>query len=293
MDKHFTIVVGIDFSDSSPIVLRHALESAKSQNATLIAVHVLDQSLLEFREASGLGKLSVELLKLQAAEKFKTLLASKGEGCEVEFLVRTGKPADELCKVAKDLEAAVLIISANDMTKRRLGSIAARCVRMASCDVLVLRDWHGGNFQKIVVCTDFSKTADHAIERAGKIAKTYGALLEIVNVMYPPGRDTWGEVLDHKADSLKTYADECREVVDVQIKKCVARNAAALEGVRYERLVLESEMPSIAITAHVESFGADLVVLGTRGHSPIASYFLGTNAERLIQDAPVSVLAVR
>jgi nucleotide-binding universal stress UspA family protein len=35
------------------------------------------------------------------------------------------------------------------------------------------------------------------------------------------------------------------------------------------------------------------VVLGTRGHSRLASYFIGTNAERLLHDATVSVLAVR
>lgn len=293
MDKHFTIVVGIDFSDSSPIVLRHALASAKSQDARLIAVHVLDQSLIDYREASGAGKASVEAMELRAEEKFQALLAGKGEGCEVEFLVRKGKPADEVCKVAKDLEAKLLMISANDMTKSRLGSIAARCVRMAPCDVLVLRDWQGGGFRKIVVCTDFSKTADHAIERAAVIAKLDGALLEIVNVMYPPGRDSWGEVLDHKADAAVTYSDECRAAVSAQLQKCIERNQASLEGVKVETMILESEMASIAITAHVQSIGADLVVLGTRGHSPIASYFLGTNAERLIQDAPVSVLAVR
>ena len=293
MNKHFTIVVGIDFSDSSPIVLRHALDSARSQNATLIAVHVLDQSLLEFREASGLGKLSVGALYTKAEEKFKALLADKGQGCEVDFLVRSGKPADEICQVVKDLEAGVLMISANDMTKSRLGSIAARCVRMASCDVLILRDWHGGNFQKIVVCTDFSKTADHAIERAAVIAKRDGALLEILNVMYPPGRDSWGEVLDHKEDSPMTYSEECHAAVAAQLQKCIERNQVFLQGVRFETLILESEMASVAITAHVKSVVADLVVLGTRGHSPIASYFLGTNAERLIHDAPVSVLAVR
>jgi universal stress protein E len=293
MDKHFMIVVGIDFSDSSPIVLRHALESAKSQDAKLIAVHVLDQSVLEFREVSGQGKPSMDLLKTQAEEKFKTLLAGKGDGCQVEFLVRTGKPADEICKVVKDLEASVLIISANDMTKSRLGSIAARCVRMSPSDVLVLRDWHGGNFQKIVVCTDFSQTADRAIERAAIIAKRDGSLLEIVNVMYPPSRDSWGEVLAHAADSTMTYADECRATVQGQFNKCIERNQTALQGVRFETLILESEMASVAIKEHVKSIEADLVVLGTRGHSPIASYFLGTNAERLIQDAPVSVLAVR
>lgn len=57
--------------------------------------------------------------------------------------------------------------------------------------------------------------------------------------------------------------------------------------------MLESELPAVEITGHVRSIAADLVVMGTHGHSPIASHFIGTNAERLIQDAPVSVFAVR
>jgi nucleotide-binding universal stress UspA family protein len=293
MDKHVTIVVGIDFSDSSAVVLRHAIQSAESRDASVIAVHVLDQSLHDFRETSGLVKPSIELLKSQAREKFEQLLVGNCHGCHVEFLVRDGKPAEELIRVVKDLEAVVLIVSANDMTKKRLGIIAARCVRSAPCDVLVLRDWHGGNFQRILVCTDFSKTADRAIERAARLAKRHAASLEIVHVMYPPARDRWGAVLAHAADSPMTYAEECRAEVDGRLNKCLERNEAALSGVRYEMLVLESEMPSVAITTHSSMVGADLVVMGTQGHSPLASHFLGTNAERLIQDAPVSVLAVR
>lgn len=293
MDKHFTIVVGIDFSDSSPIVLRHAIHHAESRDASVIAVHVLDRSVMEFREASGVKNPSFQLLKSQADEKFQALLVGNSKGCHVEFLVRSGKPAEELNQVAKDLEASVMIVSANDMTKNRLGSVAARCVRTAPCNVLILRDWHGGDFQKIVVCTDFSKTADRALERATHLAKRHGASLEIVNVMYPPGRDNWGAVLSHAADSPLTYTEECRAEVEAKIEKCLERNKTDLKGLRYETVILESEMPSMAITGHVSTSGADLVVLGTRGHSPIASYFLGTNAERLIQDAPVSVLAVR
>lgn len=293
MEKQKIMVVGIDFSDSSPMVLRHALASAKSRSARLIAVHVLDKSQLEFRQASGLGELNPDGLKAKAEKKFEALLAGKADGVDVEFMVKAGKPADELCQVVKDSGAEVLVISANDMTKARLGSIAARCVRMAACDVLVLRDWQGGDFKKIVVCTDFSKTADQAIERAAEVAKRDGALLEIVNVMFPPGLDTWGEVLEHAADSVSTYAEECRATVEAQMKKCIERHQAALSGVRVETLILESEMASVAITTHVKFIGADLVVMGTRGHSSLASYFLGTNAERLLQDAPVSVLAVR
>lgn len=293
MKNHFTIVVGIDFSESSPIVLRHAIYSAKSRDASVIAVHVLDQSRQDFRKSSGLENPGFELLKSQADEKFESLLAGKGDGEHVEFIVKTGKPADELNEVAKNLEASVMIVSANDMTKKRLGSVAARCVRTAPCDVLILRDWHGGDFRKIAVCTDFSKTADRAIRCAGLLAKEHGAELEIINVMYPPGEDSWGEVMDHKADSNVSYEEECRQVVAAKLKKCVERCADALDGVRCETLVLESEMPSVAITEHVKSVGSDLVVMGTQGHSPIVSHFIGTNAERLIQDAPVSVFAVR
>ena len=293
MKDHIAIVVGIDFSESSPIVLRHAIRFAESRDATVVAVHVLDHSCQDFHKLSGLRDPGFELLKLQAEEKFGMLLAGEGNDANVEFLVKSGKPADELNQLAKDLEASVMIVSANDMTKARLGSVAARCVRTAPCDVLILRDWHGGDFRKIVVCTDFSETSDRAINRAAEITRQCGGELEIVNVMYPPNRDSWGEVLEHAADSPVSYAEECRDKVGQMMKSCLNRHEAELDGVRYDAVVLESQMTSVAITEHVKSSGCDLVVLGTRGHSAIASYFLGTNAERLIHDAAVSVLAVR
>ncbi len=293
MKDHITIVIGIDFSESSPIVLRHAIRSAGARGASVTAVHVLDQSRQDFHKFSGLRDPGFELLKLQAEEKFRSLLDSEDQGVNVEFLVKSGKPADVLNEVAKNLEASVMIVSANDMTKERLGSVAARCVRSAPCDVLILRDWHGGDFQKIVVCTDFSETSDRAINSAAAITRECGGELEIVNVMYPPNRDSWGEVLEHAADSPVSYAEECRTKVGQMMESCLKRHQAELDGVRYETMILESQMPSVAITEHVKASGSELVVLGTRGHSAIVSYFLGTNAERLIHDAAVSVLAVR
>lgn len=286
-----TILVGIDFSDSSAVVLRHGLHAAEVSGAKVVALHVLDKGRMEAREASGLEYEGLDILEIEARERF-TRLAGK-DLSRVEFLVREGKPADELAKLAKEIGAAFLVVSANDMTKKRLGSVASRCVRMAPCDVLILRDWHGGNFTKIVVCTDFSKTADRAVRRAAELAKQDGAMLEIVHVMYPPGRDSWGEVLEHAADSELTYEEECRDEVKNKIDECVKRQGDVLAGVRFETVVLESEMPSVKITGHVSSVGADLVVMGTHGNSPVMSYFIGTNAERLLQDAPVSVFAVR
>ena len=292
-NTEFTILAGIDFSDSSPIVLRHAIHAAESRAATVVAVHVLEKGMQEFREASGQVKASFDALKSQAEGRFAKLLEGNAPGVRVEFVVREGKPVDELNQLAKDVGAAILIISANDLTKKRLGSIASKCVRTAPCDVLVLRDWQGGDFHKIIACTDFSENADRAIERAASLARHHGASLEIINVMYPPNRDSWGEVLDHAADSPMTYEEECRSLINGRMEQCLKRCEGALEGVNHEAIIIESQMPSLAITEHARSNGSDLVVLGTQGQSKLASFFIGTNAERLIQDLPVSVMAVR
>lgn len=293
MNSQPTIIAGIDFTDSSPIVLRHALHAAEACGGKVVAVHILDKGLRENREASGLGNPGFETLKAQAEERFAGLMEGKPGGVDMQFVVKIGKPAEEMASLAGELGASFMVISANDMTKKRLGTIAARCLRMVPCDVLVLRDWQGGAFGKIVVCTDFSETAGRALTRAASLAKQSGAHLEIVNVMYPPSRDTWGAVLEHAADSATSYEDECKAAVQAKMDRFLERGAAALEGVRHESLILESEMPAVAITAHVQYIGADLVVMGTQGHSPLMSHFIGTNAERLIQDAPVSVFAVR
>jgi nucleotide-binding universal stress UspA family protein len=50
---------------------------------------------------------------------------------------------------------------------------------------------------------------------------------------------------------------------------------------------------SAAIVDEVRLFGADLVVLGTRGHRGLARWLLGDIAERVIRGSHVPVLQVQ
>ena len=293
MKPEKTFVAAIDFSNSSPLVLRHALRAAESAKADLLAVHILDGSRMEYISSARGEKPDPTLLKEQATEKFSRLMNSVSPGTEVAFRVESGGAAEGITRVVVESAASLLVIGANDMTKKRLGAIAARCVRTAPCDVLVLRDWQGDDFKTIVVCNDFSPTASKAIALAAAIAGNRGASIRIVNVLYPPGLDNWGAALEHRADSSVSYEDECRVRATEMMEQSLAPHGGALAGIDVETRILESEDSSTAITSHVVTEGADLVVLGTRGHSKLASYFIGTNAERLLQDLPVSVLAVR
>jgi nucleotide-binding universal stress UspA family protein len=145
----------------------------------------------------------------------------------------------------------------------------------------------------MVVCDDFSATAARAIAAAAALATSHGASLQIVNVIYPPEMDSWGAVLEHRQDSPTTYAEDCHARANAMMEKSLAPHLEALAGIDWEALVLEGDNSAASITSHVAKVGADIVFLGTHGHSKLASYFIGTNAERLLQELPVSVMAVR
>jgi universal stress protein E len=293
MNAKAPLIAGIDFSAASASVLRQAVHAARRDGGRVVAAHVLDSSSLAWRAASAGGDPAMERLMAQARQRLELLAAAEGDGVELRIEVRCGRPAEELRRLVEDTGASLLVIAANDLTKKRLGGIAASCVRSAPCDVLLLRDWQEGDFLRIVVCTDFSDSSGRALERGAALAAAHGARLDVVHVMYPPSRDIWGEVQEHETDSPRCYADECRAKVDRMMAEFVAGHGASLAGIEVRPVILESTSSATALTFHLQDSGADLAVLGTRGHSRLAGLLLGTNAERLVQDAQVSVLAVR
>jgi hypothetical protein len=63
--------------------------------------------------------------------------------------------------------------------------------------------------------------------------------------------------------------------------------------VKVTPLVVERMNIREAILEHVETTGATLVVLGTRGKTGLREFLIGTTAEKIVQHAPCSILAVK
>ncbi|MGJ8723273.1 MAG: universal stress protein [Roseibacillus sp.] len=287
------IIAAIDFSQSSPSVLHHSLYVSASNSAPVIALHILDENRLPGVKAKDSEDPEIKTLVLNAKSRLESWLKKHTSVEPPENMIRVGHPGKQIQKCVEETHASLLVIAANDTTKSRMGAIASRCVRTVQCDVMVLRRKQRGNFKRVMICTDFSATSALALERAIATALKEGAELHIVHTMYPPAQDVWGEVLEHKMAASETYQEECRSRVDSLMKTFIAPHLEALSQFEYSITILESVCPSIAITAQIKKVEADLIVLGTRGHSPMMSHFLGTNAERLMHDSPVSVLAVR
>lgn len=137
------ILVPIDFSDCSKRALRSAVAFAKQYGAeiTLLSVVPDERTSFEYGE--------VEFLSLQKwrheryERELRKVIEAIDAGLPIHFLVRAGKPFEEIVCAARSLNADVIIISTHGQKNgfaSTLGSTAEKVIRYAPCPVIVVRE---------------------------------------------------------------------------------------------------------------------------------------------------------
>ncbi len=137
-------------------------------------------------------------------------------------------------------------------------------------------------FNDIVVPVDFSECSKAAVTRAVSLAERFGGRVHLIHAVspipYPPEFGYGAEVLEdveaRAALHLSRWAQELREAGREVTDKTVLGPAVD------------------AIQRAVEDAGADLVVMGTHGHTGIKHAFLGSVAARTLRVAPCPVWTV-
>ncbi len=134
---------------------------------------------------------------------------------------------------------------------------------------------------KIVVGVDGSDGSDRAVAEATEVAKRDGAGIVLVHVV---------ERIAAKGDMAPLRADEPEIKERIEKQAADLRDAGVDADVRYESIVLGGPARSIADVA--DEIGADLIVVGTRGHSALAGVILGSVTQKLLHLASCPVLCV-
>ncbi len=287
------VVAGIDFSASSPMVLCHAAKIAAATGAGVVAAHVIAAGSIREWERAADREAQTDERVTEITERLKAMMAENCSGVPNECDVRVGSPPATLDRILTDHRADLLVLGAHDLTKRRLGTVAAACARSAPTDVLILRDWQGHDFRRIAACVDFSASSSAGLDRAITLAEAHEAALEIIHVIYPPDHDPWGRVMDQPLDAETDYGQRVRERASAAMDEFLQPHAARLAKVIFTVHFIESVSPSAAITAHLEAGDIDLVVTGSHAGSRIEDLVLGSNTERLLHDSNGSVLVAR
>jgi len=144
-------------------------------------------------------------------------------------------------------------------------------------------------FSRIVVGTDGSETARHAVQEATELAKKTGASLDIVSAYDPvPASRLREERLEAPSDIEHTVSPS--EDVDATLAEAAKEVEAA--GVTVRTFARQGE-PADAILDVAEEEGADLIVVGNKGMTGAKRFLLGSVPNKVSHHAPSSVLIVR
>jgi nucleotide-binding universal stress UspA family protein len=140
------ILVPIDFSDYSKNALRYAAQFAKTLNAKLFLVYVIEPIIYPSDFSMGQVAIpSAEMDLTKRAEEELDLLARNliDPGLKVERMIKTGKPFVEINEIAKEEDIDLIIMATHGHTGVEhllFGSTAEKVVRKAPCPVLTLRE---------------------------------------------------------------------------------------------------------------------------------------------------------
>jgi universal stress protein A len=138
----------------------------------------------------------------------------------------------------------------------------------------------------ILVPTDFSAHSSAALDSALELARALSARVVLLHSYFVTPPAVTGEfwVLP------PNFMGELRAATCAQLEQLAKRGAET--GVRCEyRASAEPAVDAILDTAKL--LPADLIVIGTHGHTGLKHVVLGSTAERIVRLAPCPVLTVK
>ncbi|MCA1832933.1 MAG: universal stress protein [Actinomycetota bacterium] len=244
------ILVGTDGSESASKAVDLAAGLAAALSAELLIVHAgSDESILE-----------------PAVKSASTL------GVKVTSEFRGGHPSEVLIDFADEKNVDLIVVGDKGQSKGKrvfLGGVPDQVSQHAGCDVLIMRttsEQSAEGYERVLIATDGSKTADRAARKGLAIAASLGAKVSLVHAGHPK---TGQLLLEDTAKNLVSGAPIEAELHPVQGN------------------------PAEAILEVAEKDRADLIVVGNKGMTGAKRLLLGSVPLAISQYSPCDVLIVR
>jgi nucleotide-binding universal stress UspA family protein len=281
-----TIVVGTDGSHSSQAAVRWAAHEAVRRQQLLRIVHVFESEWAEIQYDRGsehvdLAEQRAEAVMATAAGQARA--AAPTVRIEVQTLI--GRAAPELLKAAETAELTVLgNRGRSEFASLLLGSVSQRVATHAAGPVAIVRGRGDVTDGPIAVGVDGSSAAEHVLDIAFELAVGRDCPLSVIRSYLPPVPLWVGDVPAADLESLRGAAE--RAALDELLEPW---------RTKYPQVPVEAQVSrdSAAAVLEAASCGAQLVVVGSRGHGAITGTMLGSTGVELLHHANCPVLIAR
>ncbi len=298
------ILVPLDFSDTSDSALMYARVLARTFGARLHVMHVVDEGWMVASADGFTNEISSVMADLLDTAEIRMMVYLNQEDWQEPRTiteVRAGYPAQEIVTYANDIAADLIVMGAHGrgfLSRLLVGKVADKVVRTAPCPVLTVKNPEHdfvqpdlrrlNNIGSILVATDFGPACESALAYGRSMARTFNARLHVLHV-------TPNALMHSGPESIGVNLVEAQATIDAD----GTRRLEAFVGEDDRRelgaiaVVRSGRTPADEVAAYATAHGIDLIIAGTHGRGPVAHFFMGSVAERIVRMAPCPVLTVR
>ncbi len=231
-----------------------------------------------------------------AAQAVMNGVAAKldAEGVKVFTALRFGKSWEQLCSVATEAKAGLIIVGTRRRsagTRMLFGSTAQKLLHHAPAPVLIVKPEEMREVREIAVASDFSEPSMAAVKAAVGLAQAMQAKLFVVHALEFPF-----EAYLRTAGVSEEQVDQYRQKLHAEAMQNLEAQIAQTDArtLPYGVLLKVVEgTPDVAIPAFIDENEVDLLVIGTVGRTGLSGVLLGNTAERLLPMVHSSLMAVR
>ena len=143
------------------------------------------------------------------------------------------------------------------------------------------------NLRRILVPTDFSESANHALAYGISFAREYKAELVLLHVVETLSVGYAGDLFPVP---MAEVLNEITAYARGELAKAAAQ--AGERGVTARQVVIQGK-PATEVIRYAKEQAIDMIVLGTHGRGVLDHALFGSTTERVVRKAPCPVLTCR
>jgi len=285
------ILCPIDLTPESDESLRYGIALAKAYDAKLFVINCIDSYAV-----SGMSD-RANIKKLLDTSVRKHLHIPQSMDFSWEIVLVEGDPKEAITEQAAERRIDLIVMR----SRRRpyaaalLGSTAETVCRTAPCPVLVThpreQDWAGMTtneigLQRVLAAYDFSSDSELALSYGLSVAQECQAELHLLHVLPPrssrPGAPEIAFMPAGAEDGFRDAASRLRSAVPPETRVWCEVKQAVREGHPYREVL-----------AYADEQNIDLICMGASGTGFGMRALFGSNADRVLRQAPCPVLIAR
>lgn len=209
-----------------------------------------------------------------------------GYECEKVTEIKEGDPSDQILKWVNIKDVDMMVMGRKKKLKGG-GIVPQRIAKIAQTSLMMVPEDFIFKLDKIVVSVDFSKHSTLAVEEALAITEGTNLKLTLVNVFrVPSGYHKTGKSYDEFATIMKGHAK-------TDFNEFIKRNNFP-EDLVCHFVLDDDDSPADKIFEFATNENADMILMGSKGRTGLASLLLGSVAEKVvIYDSDIPLMIVK